>query len=91
MPKKSLPSTNFEQAVLHQQVSLLEVAAPEILAELKVDKQVGKFIIKQLSDCVAVVAPGKVQLLLKVLLKAGHTPKVITALNLEGFLTPVDL
>ena len=77
MSKESLSSPNLEQATLHQQLSLLEVAEPETLAELKADKQVGKFIIKQLSDCVAVVAPGKAQLLLKVLLKAGHTPKVI--------------
>lgn len=64
-------------AVLHSKLALIEVAEPALLQEIEVDPRTGPFIVARLSDCVAVVAPGKANFLVKRLLKAGHTPKVI--------------
>lgn len=65
--------------VLHANLTLIEVADPLILEELKADRRLGPMIAAQLSDRVAVVVPGSSEQFIKQLLKAGHTPKVIEA------------
>jgi hypothetical protein len=78
-PAKAIKSTkttnNDDSAILHNQLTLIEVAEPELLAELQADHRIGPLIVTRLSDRVAVVAVGKANLILKHLLKAGHTPK----------------
>jgi hypothetical protein len=60
-------------------LTLIEVTDPLLLEELRADRRLGPMIVAQLSDRVAVVAPGSGEQLIKQLLKAGHTPKVIDA------------
>ena len=72
-------SGDVDAPVLHTRLTLIEVAEPEILHELLLDKRIGPLIATQLSDRVAVVAPGSANQLVKLMLKAGHTPKIIDA------------
>ena len=76
---QSMPMTNANdaEAVLHTHLTLIEVAEPEILHELCADRRIGPLIVAQLSDRVAVAAPGNAKEVIQYLLKAGHTPKVI--------------
>jgi hypothetical protein len=64
-------------AVLHTNLILIEVADPLLLEELRADRQLGPLLVAQLSDRVAVVKPGGGEWVMRALLKAGHTPKVI--------------
>ncbi|MGE3540617.1 MAG: hypothetical protein AB7N91_24655 [Candidatus Tectimicrobiota bacterium] len=66
-------------AVLHSHLSLIEVADPLLLEELRADRRFGPLLVAQLSDCVAVVKPGASEGLLRALLRAGHTPRVVTS------------
>lgn len=66
-------------AVLHMNLTLVELDDPAALAELRADRAVGPLILTALSDRVAVVAPGRADELTRRLLKAGHTPKVVNA------------
>ncbi len=70
-------STGLDAPRLHTNLTLIEAAEPELLQELRADRRIGPLIVTQLSDCVAIVAPGSSNELLKHLLKAGHTPKII--------------
>jgi hypothetical protein len=63
--------------ILHTGLTLVEVDEPELLEELAADPRLGPLIITRLSDRAAVVAPGDADRFVKLLLKAGHTPKVI--------------
>ena len=76
---QTLPTTRTSdaEAVLHTHLTLIEVAEPEILHELCADRRIGPLIVAQLSDRVAVAAPGNAKEVIQYLLKAGHTPKVI--------------
>jgi hypothetical protein len=65
--------------VLHANLTVIEVADPILLQTLRADRRVGAAILAQLSDCVAVLQPGQGEWVIKQLLKAGHTPKVIDA------------
>jgi hypothetical protein len=79
MKKQSekIKDEDSDAPILHKHLTLIEVAEPGILEELQVDRQIGWLIVTRLSDRVAVVAPGKIDQLVKHLLKAGHTPKII--------------
>jgi hypothetical protein len=70
------PSTT-PGTVLHTNLVLLEVADPLLLEELRADRRFAPLLVAQLSDRAAVVQPGASEGLLRALLKAGHTPKVI--------------
>jgi len=79
-----VPKTDVEQCttepsdpVLHTNLTLIEVADPELLDELKADRRLGPMIVAQLSDRVAVVKPEDRARVLQQLFRAGHTPKVI--------------
>lgn len=79
MPKTRLDSRTAEAsgAVLHTNLTLIEVAEPELLDELKADRRLGAMIVAQLSDRVAMVKPEDRARFLQQLFRAGHTPKVI--------------
>ncbi len=77
--KKAAVSKSAEsfRPILHANLTLIEVADPLLLEELRADRRFGPLIVAQLSDRVAAVKPDDSERLLKQLLKAGHTPKVI--------------
>lgn len=63
--------------ILHTGLTLVEVDEPELLEEIAADPRTGPLVITRLSDRVAVVTPGAADRFVKLLLKAGHTPKII--------------
>ena len=65
------------QAVLYDNLPLIEVAEPVLLEDLYADARAARCLLLRLSDTVAVVDPGKVDDLLARLRKLGHTPKVL--------------
>jgi hypothetical protein len=65
--------------VLHENLSLIEVADRLILDDLYADPRTGQFLLTRLGPTLAVVAPGQIDVLLTRLLKLGHTPKVLEA------------
>ena len=65
--------------VLHGNLTVIEVADPLLLHTLQADRRFSGAILAQLSDRVAIIQPGQGEWLIKQLLKAGHTPKVIDA------------
>jgi hypothetical protein len=72
-------ATGSTGPVLHANLAVIEVSDPILLQTLRADRRVGAAILGQLSDCVAVIQPGQGEWVIKQLLKAGHTPKVIDA------------
>ena len=60
----------------HAHLTLIEVAEPLLLEELKADRRLGPMRVAQLSDRIAVV-PGSGDPFIQHLLRAGHTPQVI--------------
>ncbi len=71
------PPNKTSGSVLHTNLTLIEVADPLLLEELRADRNLGPLLVAQLSDRVAVVKPGGAEWVMRALLKAGHTPKVI--------------
>ncbi len=65
--------------ILHENLSLIEVADHLILDDLYADPHVAQFLLTRLSPTVAVVAPDQMDALLARLLKLGQTPKVLEA------------
>jgi len=63
--------------LLHNHLTLVETAEPELLEELLADRRIGPLLVARLSDCVAVVAPGHAKEVHRWLLKAGHTPRMV--------------
>ncbi len=63
--------------LLHTRLTLVETAEPELLEELLADRRIGPLLVARLSDCVAIVAPGKAKEIQRWLLKAGHTPRIV--------------
>ena len=76
-PKASGLPGGSSGPILHSNLTIIEVAEPHILEELKADRRLGPMIAAQVSDRVALVAPGRAESFIKQLLKAGHTPKVV--------------
>jgi hypothetical protein len=74
MPKKSAHQAD---TILHQNLSLMEVAEPWLLDSILADAGAARAVVARLSDRVAVVAPGQLDTLLARLRKLGHTPKVL--------------
>ncbi len=71
-----LPLLEPRQAELHLNTAVLEVTDPAQLAELAANPRVRRYLLARLSDTVALVDPGSVDALAKVLLAEGHTPKM---------------
>jgi hypothetical protein len=76
-PKR--PPADGPGPVLHSNLTVIEVADPFLLQTLRADRRFSGAILAQLSECVAIIQPGQGEWLIKQLLKAGHTPKVIAA------------
>ena len=74
MPKKT--KTNAE-VILHQNLPLIEVAESWLLDATLADAGAARYIVTRLSDRVAIIAPGQLDLLLARLRKLGHTPKIL--------------
>jgi hypothetical protein len=70
------PAAN--QAVLHENVPLIEVADARLLDDLYADERTARYLLVRLSGSVAVVTPGKFGDLQERLRKLGHTPKVLS-------------
>ena len=66
-----------KSTIVHDNVPIIEVADKVALDALLVDTVAARYILTRLSDRVAVVAPGKFDVLLARLRKLGHTPKVL--------------
>jgi hypothetical protein len=64
-------------ATLHDNLPLIEVADPLLLNDLYADERAALCLLTRLSDRVAVVAPGQLDVLQARLRKLGHLPKVI--------------
>ncbi len=64
------------EVVLHEGLTLIEVAEAADLTAIQADARLKDFILTRLSPTEAVVLPQHSQTFLKALLKAGHTPKV---------------
>ena len=76
-PRAAAHTTEPSDPVLHTNLTLIEVAEPELLDELKADRRLGTMIVAQLSERVALVKPEDRARFLQQLFRAGHTPKVI--------------
>ncbi len=72
-PRQAQPS----ELVLHTNLTLIEVVDPLLLEELRADRRLAPLLVAQLSDRVVIVKPGDEEGVVRALLKAGHTPKVI--------------
>jgi hypothetical protein len=66
------------QAVVHANVPLIEVADARLLDDLYADDRAARCLLVRLSGTVAVVAPGTFGELYERLRKLGHTPKVLS-------------
>jgi hypothetical protein len=65
------------QAVLHENLPLIEVTDPRILDDLYADERASQYLLTRLSDRVAVVAPGQFEALRSRLRRLGHLPKIL--------------
>ena len=75
--RRARPPRPAAEVVLHTNLTLVAVADPLLLEDLRADRQLGPLLLAQLSDCVAVVKPGGGEQVMRALRKAGHTPKVL--------------
>ncbi len=65
------------EPILHENLPLLEVLDPILLDTLYADPHTEMYLLTRLSESVAVIAPDSIAKLEKILLKQGHTPKVV--------------
>jgi hypothetical protein len=70
------PDPVTDEVVLHQGLTLIEVADPADLSSLMVDSRIKPYIVAKLSETQLVVLPQHTKMLIEALRKAGHTPKV---------------
>jgi hypothetical protein len=63
---------------VHADATVMEVEDPAQLLELASDSALRPFLLCRLSATVALVVPGAATLLVDVLRRRGHTPKVLT-------------
>ncbi len=69
-------ATHPNGVVLHDGLTLLEVADAADLSAILADPRLGDLVVTRLSATEAAVLPEHHQAFVKALLKAGHTPKV---------------
>ncbi len=65
------------RAILHENLTLIEVADPLILDDLYADERAAQCLLTRLSERVAVVAPGQFEALRNRLRRLGHLPKIL--------------
>lgn len=75
-PERLEPTPVVGEVVLHEGLTLIEVADAADLTSIQADSRLKDFILTRLSPTEALVLPQHSQAFLKALLKAGHTPKV---------------
>jgi hypothetical protein len=75
--RRARPHIQTSGLVLHTNLTLIEVAEPLLLEELRADRRLAPLLVAQLSDRVVIVKPGEEEAVMRALLRAGHTPKVI--------------
>lgn len=78
-PQEERTPGDHSGPILHANLTVIEVADPLLLEELRADRRLGPMIVAQLSDRVAVIKPGGSEWVIKQLLKGGHTPKIVAA------------
>jgi hypothetical protein len=76
-----LPLLQPRRAELHEHVTVLEVSDAAQLAELAADGKVRRYLLARLSDTVALIDPGHVDVLTRALLAGGHTPKMVKGVS----------
>ncbi len=64
-------------AILHENLPIVEVAEGWLLDGLLADTQAAQYILTRLSDRIALVDPAQFEALLARLRKLGHMPKVL--------------
>ena len=64
-------------AILHENLPIIEVADGWLLDTLLADAPAAQCILMRLSDRLAVVGPDRFEVLLARLRKLGHTPKML--------------
>ena len=74
MPKKARTQP---ETILHQNLPIIEVAESWLLDTILADASAARWIVTRLSDRVAIIAPGQIDVLLARLRKLGHTPKLL--------------
>lgn len=62
-------------AVLHEALTLIEVADPHDLTAILSDGRLRGYVLARLSECEAVVLPQHTRALVEAMRKAGYTPK----------------
>jgi hypothetical protein len=73
------PTKNIRIPVkLHRRVSLIRTEDAILAEELMASKKLSQDILGQLSACVLLVRPGRVEAVVQELQKMGHTPQVLT-------------
>lgn len=65
------------QSVTHVNIPVIEVSDAWMLDALLADTTAAKYIVRRLSETVALVTPGAFEALLARLRKLGHTPKIL--------------
>jgi len=75
--RRARPHVQPSGLVLHTNLTVIEVADPLLLEELRADRRLAPLLVAPLSDRVVIVKPGDEEAIMRALLKAGHTPKVI--------------
>ncbi len=71
-----LPVLQVQQTELHEHAAILEVSELAQLVELASNPRIRRYLLARLSDTVALIDPGHVDALTRVLLAEGHTPKM---------------
>ena len=72
------PFPKSGEVVAHEGLSLLEVSEEAELTSLLIDKRFKDFILLRLSKTEALILPEHSKTLVNALVKAGHTPKVVS-------------
>ena len=67
---------NASRTRLHKNIALVQMEDRISLDMILADAVASRYLLTRLSDTVAVVAPGRFDVLLERLIRLGHTPKV---------------
>ena len=76
-----LPMLAPRSAELHENVSIVEVQDSTHLLELAANPRIRRCLLARLSDTVALIDPGELAALTKILLAEGHMPKTAKGIS----------
>ncbi len=71
-----LPILPLPRPELHEYAAVLEVSDAAQLVELASNPKIRRYLLARLSDTAALIDPGHTDVLVRVLLAEGHTPKM---------------